>query len=243
MVFRAMKATTIFTITAAAGMISGGLVASDSTASKAAPTAGATMTYIVNVADNSAAKADGTAGTFVNVSDPEAAALAQYGSRLIERIGGMLVTEINRELAANEVSDAIDVMHLRSLELPKPKPGEPVVTAIKRTSTMLRDQSNAPDAADQAALDRIHVQIMNNEAPDKVIVQKIEHKDQPTEWRVYRPIATTQSCLACHGDPAKFAPKVREVLEKRYPGDKAIDYQRQEYRGVLRVSLRAPEKK
>ncbi len=232
-----MKATTILTITATAGMMMGGLSAADSAASKDVP---ATMTYIVNIADNSTAKADGSAGTFVSVDDPQTAALAQFGSKFIERIGGQLVMEINRELAVNEVSDAIDVMHLKSLELPKPKPGEPTVTAVKRTSTMLRDPANAPDAADQAALDRIHQQLVNNETPDKIIVQKIDHKDKAPEWRVYRPIATTQSCLACHGDPAKFSPKVREVLEKRYPGDKAIDYQRQEYRGVLRVSLLAP---
>jgi hypothetical protein len=198
-----------------------------------------TITYIVNVADSSASKAE--AGTFVKVDDPEAAELAKFGSRLIERIGGLLVTEVNRELTNKEVVDSIDVMHLKQLELPKPLPGQPKVTAIKRTSSMLRDPANTPDAADQAALDRIHLQLMNNEAPDKLIVQKIEHKDQPTEWRVYRPIATTQSCLACHGDPEKFTPAVRELLNRRYPGDKAIDYSRQEYRGVLRVSLQAPE--
>lgn len=236
-----MKASTLLTITAAGSLMTGGLWAADE-ASKRDTTSVGAVTYIVNVADNSAAKADGSSGSFVNVDDPEAAALARFGSKLIERIGGMLVMETNRELAANEVSDAIDVMHLKTLELPKAKPGEPIVTAIKRTSSMLRDLANTPDAADQAALDRIHVQLMNNEAPDKLIVQKIEHKDKPVEWRVYRPIATTQSCLACHGNPEKFTPQVRAVLEKRYPGDKAVDYQRQEYRGVLRVSLQAPAK-
>jgi hypothetical protein len=199
----------------------------------------AAVTYVVNVADDTASKVE--AGTFVKVDAPEAAELAKFGSRLIERIGGMLVSEVNRELTAKEVVEAIDVMHLKSIELPKPQPGQPKVTAIKRTSSMLRDPANTPDAADKAALDKIHVQLMNNEAPDKLIVQKIEHKDQPVEWRVYRPIATTQSCLACHGDPEKFTPAVRDILERRYPGDKAIDYRRQEYRGVLRVSLQAPE--
>jgi len=198
-----------------------------------------TITYIVNVADNTAQKAE--AGDFVKVDDPEAAALAQYGSRLIERIGGMLVAEVNRELTNKEVVDAIDIMHLKQIELPKPQPGQPKVIAVKRTSSMLRDPANAPDAADQAALDKIHVQIMKGEAPDRLIVQKIALPDKPVEWRVYRPIATTQSCLACHGDPEKFTPIVRDVLNRRYPGDKAIDYRRQEYRGVLRVSLLAPE--
>lgn len=181
------------------------------------------------------------AGVFVQPDDPEAAALAQFGSRLIERVGGLLVAEVNRELANKEVVDTIDVMHLKQLELPKTAPGQPKVTAIRRTSLMLRDPANTPDAADLAAMERIHQQLMNNEAPDKLIVQKIERKDQPVEWRISRPIATTQSCLACHGDPEKFAPAVREVIERRYPSDKAIDYSKQEYRGVLRVSLIAPE--
>ncbi len=190
---------------------------------------------------NPAAAAKPEAGVFVSPDDPEAAALAQFGSRLIERVGGLLVGEVNRELANKEVIDTIDVMHLKELELPRTAPGQPKVTAIRRTSLMLRDPANTPDAADLAAMEHIHQQLMNDEAPDKVIVQKIERKDQPVEWRVSRPIATTQSCLACHGDPQKFAPAVREILERRYPGDKAIDYSKQEYRGVLRVSLLAPE--
>lgn len=226
-----MKATNFLRVSGlVVCLVSGGLFAADDAK---APT----MTYIVDLAKNSTTKA----GTFVSVDDPQAAELAQFGSKLIERIGGMLVSEINRELASREISDSIDVMHLKDLALPKPVPGKPVVTAIKRTSSMLRDMNNAPDAADQEALDRIHLQLMNNETPDKIIVQKIEHANQPVEWRVYRPIATTQSCLACHGDPAAFSPAVKAVLERKYPGDKAVDYRRQEYRGVLRVSLTAPE--
>lgn len=200
-----------------------------------------TMTYLVDLSTNSTAKDDPQAGVFVSIDDPQAAEMAQFGSSLIERIGTMLVNEINRELATREITDSIEVMHLKNLALPKPAPGKPKVTAIKRTSSMLRDPLNAPDAADRAALDKIHRQLMNNEAPDKIIVQKIAHPGEADEWRVYRPIATTQSCLACHGDPEKFKPEVRELLERLYPGDKAVDYRRQEYRGVLRVSLLAPE--
>lgn len=200
-----------------------------------------TMTYIVDLSNKSTTKHDPASGTFVSVDDPQAAPIAQFGSKMIEHIGYMLVTEINRTLATTEISDSIEVMHLKDLKLPKSEPGQPVVTAIKRTSSLLRDPKNAPDAADQAALDRVYEQLANNEPPDKIIVQKIAQPDQPVEWRVYRPIATTQSCLACHGDPANFKPGVKEVLDRLYPGDKAIDYSRQEYRGVLRVSLAMPE--
>jgi len=201
----------------------------------------AAVTYLVDVSANTTAKAE--AGTFVKVDDPEAAALAQFGAAYIERVGGMLVTEVNRELATKDVVDAIEAMHLKNFELPKQQPGQPKITAIKRTSSMLRDPANTPDAADKAALDKIYLQLMNNEMPDKVIVQKIALPGQPVEWRVSRPIATTQSCLACHGNPEKFEPAVRAVLARRYPEDKAVDYSRQEYRGVIRVSLQGPAKK
>jgi hypothetical protein len=235
MVLARMKAPNFLPAACLTGLLAAGaLVLADD--KKQDPSA---VTYLVDVSASTAAKAE--AGTFVKVDDPEAAALARYGYNLIERIGGMLVAEVNRELAAKDVADTIDVMHLTNVELPKPQPGQPKVTAIKRTSSMLRDPANSPDAADKAALDRIHLQLMNNEAPDKVIVQKIALPGEPVEWRVYRPIATTQSCLACHGDPEKFEPAVRDLLERRYPGDKAVDYRRQEYRGVLRVSLQAPD--
>ena len=231
-----MKPTKILMVT---GLVGGlmwvGLSAADEKKSEN------TMTYLVDLSTSSTAKHDPASGTFVNVDDPQAAPIAQFGSRMIERIGAMLIAEIDRTLATTEVKDSIEVMHLKDLKLPKSEPGQPVVTAIKRTSSMLRDPKNAPDAADQAALDRIYEQLANNEAPDKVIVQKIEHPGAPLEWRVYRPIATTQSCLACHGDPANFKPGVKEVLDRVYPGDKAIDYRRQEFRGVLRVSLAMPE--
>ncbi|HVT73158.1 MAG TPA: DUF3365 domain-containing protein [Lacunisphaera sp.] len=235
-----MKATSFFRMASILGLITvGGRVAAADQPPAPTKEEPVSMTYLVDVGENKAAKED--AGTFVSVDDPQAAALAKYGSALIERIGMMLVNEVDRQLASNDLVDSVDVMHLKHLNLPPPKPGEPKVTAIKRTSSMLRDPANAPDAADTAALDRVFKQLMANEAPDKVIVQKIEHPGQPVEWRVYRPIATTQSCLACHGDPAKFEPAVRELLNKRYPGDKAVDYRRQEYRGMLRVSLQAPE--
>ena len=68
-------------------------------------------------------------------------------------------------------------------------------------------------------------------------MQKIEQPGQPVEWRVYRPIASTPACLACHGDPDKFRPGVKEALDRLYPHDKAVDYSAQEWRGVIRVSL------
>ncbi len=177
--------------------------------------------------------------TFVDSDDPAAAEIIQYGTRTIDRIGSMMIAQVTHELANNDTAVAVSIMHLKNLELPTPKPGKPSITAIKRTSLLLRDPHNAPDAADKAALDKIHTQLMNDESPSKVLVQKIEQPGQPVEWRVYRPIAALPACLACHGDPKTFRPGVKDALDRLYPEDKATDYSAQEYRGVLRVSIAA----
>ena len=174
---------------------------------------------------------------FVKSDDPAVEAVASKGFNEIARIGGLMVNQVNQALVNDDIGVAVAAMHLKNLELPKPVAGEPAITAIKRTSLMLRDPQNAPDAADAAALELIHQQLMDGDKPDAMIVQRVDRPNQATEWRVYRPIATSKSCLVCHGDPAKFRPEVKAALDHLFPEDKAVDYQAQEFRGVIRVSL------
>jgi hypothetical protein len=219
----------------ALGLAAASLFAEGTPAPKTAPTK--VLTYFDSASIPPGPRPDGAVYTFVDPADPAVAALAQYGFKAIDQIGGKMIAEVNRELATKETAQAVAILHLKDLQLPKPVAGQPTVTAIKRTSLMLRDPRNAPDGADAAALDKIHVQLMEDKSPDKMIVQKIEQPGHAVEWRVYRPIASTPACLACHGDPDKFRPGVKAALDQLYPQDKAVDYSAQEWRGVIRVSL------
>jgi hypothetical protein len=219
------------------GLLQAGLSAADPQPTASDPTK---MTYIDSTTAATTPLPNGAVYAFVDSEAPEVAAIAQFGYKTIDRYGGMFVTEITRELATKETKDVVPVMHLKDLTLPKPAAGQPKVTAIKRTSLMLRDPRNAPDGADLAALNKIHSELLADQTPDKMIVQKIEQPGKPVEWRVYRPIAASQSCLSCHGDPKTFRPGVKEALDYLYPEDKAINYGAQEYRGVLRVSIETP---
>lgn len=191
----------------------------------------------LSAAENPPAPAEPPPFAFVDPADPSAADIAQFGFKNIERIGGLLVAEVTHELATKETSLAVSTMHLKNLELPKPLAGQPRITAIRRTSLLVRDPHNSPDAADQAALELIQSQLSDGDTPDKMLVQRIEHPGGPPEWRVYRPIASSQSCLACHGDPKTFRPGVKAALDLLYPEDKALNYTRQSWRGVIRVSV------
>lgn len=230
-----MKATKLLTVLSLAGCMV--LAAQASAADTAKTTTEPTITYL-DIPAPAPAKSDGSTATFVTGSD--ATQLAQYGFKMIEQIGGKMIDEVNRELANREISEAVSILHLKNLELPKPVAGRPAITAIKWTSLLIRNPRNAPDAADTEALNKIHGQLMADETPDKMLVQKIERAGQPVEWRVYRPIAASQSCLACHGDPKTFRPGVKAALDLLYPEDKAVEYGAKEWRGIIRVSLTAP---
>lgn len=210
-------------------------------------TAADTPTEKAQYFDSANTKIKGTAMgdakfAFVKKDDPAVATIASTGFNEIARVGGLMVNQVNQALVDDTPEGAVAAMHLKNLELPKPVAGQPTITAIKRTSLMLRDPSNAPDAADAAALELIHQQLMDGDKPDSMIVQRVDRPNQPTEWRVYRPIATSKSCLVCHGDPEKFRPEVKAALDHLYPQDKAVDYQAQEFRGVIRVSLAEAKK-
>lgn len=172
--------------------------------------------------------------------DPMTAPLRTAGERLIDRIGGSLLVETERTLATKGLDEAVELLHLKSLALPRPVPGRPRVTAIKLTSFRVRAPKNTPDAADLAALDLVRIALQSGEAPPKVLVQKVELPGVPPEWRVYRPIAVNPQCLLCHGAPESLQPQVRYLLERHYPEDRATGYQAGEWRGLIRVSYEAP---
>lgn len=178
---------------------------------------------------------------WVDPADPAAAAFRQTGEQLLSRVGNTLIFEVERGLAEDGLTKTLEVMHLKNLILPKQAPGQPRVTAVKRTSLSLRDPANQPDAADHAALDRFNTAIHEGDVVPVVLMQRLESAGAPVEWRVYRPITTMPLCLKCHGPLEELQPEVRDYLARHYPQDKATGYTSYIWRGILRVSLAAAE--
>lgn len=179
------------------------------------------------------------------VENPDAALIGirTLGERTIDRIGGAMITEVERILTTKGLDAAVEELHLKSLKLPKPTDGKPRVVAMKRTSLRIRNPDNAPDAADMAALQRIAETLGGDEPPPKVLFQKVETSDAQVEWRVYRPIAVTEHCLLCHGKGDALQPSVQSAVARHYPEDKAVNYSAYDWRGVIRVSITEPPPK
>jgi hypothetical protein len=182
---------------------------------------------------------------FVTDDTPEAAEVRRLGENAINRLANTLVREANTALTKDGPEGAVDVCHLKDLPLTKGTvAGLPRITAVKLTSLKLRSKANAPDAADQLVLDHIQGQMNNGDAPEPLLVQRVETPAAAPEWRVSKPLGVMPRCLACHGDPADQSDALRAKLRLHYPSDAATGYTAGEWRGVIRVTVAdSPAKK
>lgn len=171
-------------------------------------------------------------------TDPEIVKVRKTGEDAINRLGYMMVQEITVAVNKQGAEAAIDIAHLK--RLPKTDgrlTGLPNVTAFKRTSLKLRDSANAPDAAEDLALQKFLNEFTFGSVAPKLLVQRIETSGAAPEWRVYRPFGALSICLTCHGDLSEQTPELRAKLDRLYPVDKAFGYGANEWRGVLRVTV------
>lgn len=177
---------------------------------------------------------------FVDPDSPGVAEVRALGERAINRLAFTMVNEVAVTVAKHGTEKAVDMCHLKALPLTgEIISGMPRITAVKRTSLRLRNPANAPDAADQLALERVQKDMEAGTLP-KVLVQRIDLPAGKHEWRIYRPIGVAQQCITCHGARDSFSPDLQARLAKAYPADKATGYSVGQWRGLIRVTVADP---
>ena len=175
---------------------------------------------------------------FISVTAPEAGDVASVGDRAINSIGYSLVVETNTAVVKEGAMAALEKCHLKSLPASgQVLQGVPRITGYKRTSLKVRDPANAPDPAEQLALEHVQKELQAGNPAPKILLQRVSHADGSKEWRIYRPVGTTPRCATCHGSTESIAPDVLAELKKRYPNDAATGYGPGEWRGLIRVTV------
>lgn len=107
---------------------------------------------------------------------------------------------------------------------------------LKRTSFKFRNPANAPDSLEALALTYFETELQtNNKLPD-YFIQPVHAKN---EYRYYKPMTVDAPCLSCHASQDKMDPKISQILHENYPTDKAVDYAKDDFRGVVRVSIKS----
>ncbi len=106
---------------------------------------------------------------------------------------------------------------------------------IKRASNRYRNINDAPDELEAQLLDAYEYSIENG----YTLTDNIQEYD--IEFLLYtKPIlAASPMCLECHGKNVDSS--VKEQIDKLYPGDKALNHQLNDLRGMWSIKIPVKE--
>ncbi len=107
---------------------------------------------------------------------------------------------------------------------------------VGRTSLKLRNPKNAPDEWELAQLLSFAQRLEQGDKPAELFASQ----EQAGEFRYMQAIVVGKPCLACHGE--SLTPEITQILDARYPQDKARGYTAGQLRGAftLRKTLNEP---
>lgn len=109
---------------------------------------------------------------------------------------------------------------------------------VKRSSDKLRNPSNAPDILEKELL-KYYRQLKEE---NKELLPSIK-KDSIGNLHYFKPILVQTMCLNCHGHQEKnINPETWIMIQKKYPGDKAIDYKEGDLRGLWHIIFNDAER-
>jgi len=111
------------------------------------------------------------------------------------------------------------------------------VLEIKRTSLRYRNPENAPDTYERNVLSYFQSTLLETGNLPEDMIEKVS-SDTTTHFRYYRPLVVKSLCLNCHGQSENISPEVAYRLKRLYPKDHATGYSIDQFRGVVRVSIR-----
>ena len=171
------------------------------------------------------------------VSPEEEAQVVERGRKAADELMKELKTALMRAVREGGPAHAVEFCSGEALDLTDSVEKEFAQLEIKRTTFKYRNPANAPDELERLALEKYREALEEESAPPDYLVQKYEQGGQ-LRYRYYQPLRVAGLCLTCHGDPEENIPEpVSEVLQKEYPGDRAIGYESGEFRGFIRVEM------
>ena len=155
----------------------------------------------------------------------------QEGVKYIKMLGKTLKTHLQTEMKADKTGlKAMTFCTDKADELTKEVNSKlPKGVTVRRTALKVRAEKNKPDTLDVAIMEAI-ISDMNK---TNVNLAKPLMVETPSSHRVYKPLFVVPACMKCHGNEKTINPKVQEAISKKYPNDKAINFQLGDLRAVV----------
>lgn len=150
---------------------------------------------------------------------------ADISGKLVEAI----MAKLNSEIQKNGVAGAINYCSIHAIPITDSISKKEHVE-ISRVSHKFRNPLNA---ANNREIEMIEKYIFQRHEGEKLVPQVVTEKGQKI---YYSPIVLgSPMCLSCHGEYNNIDINVRNVLNKRYPYDKAVNFNFNEIRGMFKI--------
>lgn len=148
---------------------------------------------------------------------------------------GELKSVLQKEIKQNGIVSAVDICADTAQTLTK-QFGEKHNLIIKRVSTKNRNPQNIPDDFEKAAIEKFENMIDDGSLKKSSDFLEVLNSDGIKTVRYAKPIVTDGICLSCHGNDKTISKEVKDVIEKRYPNDKAVGFAIGDLRGIISIS-------
>lgn len=103
---------------------------------------------------------------------------------------------------------------------------------VRRITDKPRNQQNVASKEQLVVLEEIKSKLASGQKVDMIVKQKSSN-----HYQVYKPIVMAGKCLNCHGDDKTRNKEAYEIISKKYPNDKAINYKAGDFRGAFLVDI------
>ena len=166
-------------------------------------------------------------------------AIVMEGVKYIKMLGKELKGNVTKRMKDDPSGLQAAYFCAKSAEDIEKKVAEkfPANIKVRRTALKVRNPKNKPDATDIKVMEQMEAAMKDGTFRKKPTVVEVDGVN-----RVYVPLVVEKGCLKCHGPVDKIDPKVREIIAKKYPEDKAVGFKEGDLRGVVVAEI-APEKK
>lgn len=157
--------------------------------------------------------------------------LQQEAKGVIKALATNLGSELKHAAKTSGLPAAIQVCNTKATPITQAV-AEDKGWIVGRTSLKLRNENNAPDAWEQAVLEKFEKQAAAGANLKKMIYSQVLVDESGNKtFRMMKAIPVGQKCLACHG--SKIKPEVAEKLDILYPADHARGFKEGDLRGAF----------
>lgn len=159
--------------------------------------------------------------------------LKQEAKKAIQSVAGKLQMALYEKVKEGGITNAATFCSTNATSLAKEASKSlPKGIKLKRITDKPRNAMSMANEEQLAVFEEMKEKMENGEKFDMIVKQKSEN-----HFQVYKPIKISGACLKCHGTEETRNKEAYEIISKKYPNDKAIDYKLYDFRGAFLVDI------